>query len=104
MRWREAYEFKLEGDELNMKASRFHAINQQIKIKMIFQKMQKLLKKEKHQIHLLHINLHKKYYLQEYFTNLRFQSRISSKMDPMMLRIAFDEFKFQVKDQQRQMK
>ena len=47
MRWREALEFKIEGDELNMKASRFHAINKQIKIKMIFHKMQKLLKKEK---------------------------------------------------------
>ena len=50
MRWREALQFKLDGDELYMKASRFHAINKQIKIKMIFQKMQKLLKKEKQNI------------------------------------------------------
>lgn len=102
MRWREALEFKIEGDELNMKASRFHAINKQIKIKMIFHKMHKLLKKEKQQTQQLHINLQKKYYLQEYFTNLRFQSRISIRMEPVMLRNAFQRFIYQVREQQRE--
>ena len=68
----ETFEFKQRSDLLNLKASRFNALNRQIKSKMIFQKLRKVLKRDKVGAQDLYLNLQKKYYLYNVFSAIRY--------------------------------
>ena len=48
--WKNACEFKTKSDELNLKASRFYALSMQVHMKMIIERMKKVLRKEKYEV------------------------------------------------------
>ena len=71
-KWLQAFQHKQKSDQLYLKASRFNALNNQIKTKMIFQKLFKVIKREKQSVRDLRVNLHKKYHLHNYFSAIRY--------------------------------
>ena len=46
-RWKEAKKFKHVSESQNLKAFKFHQLNQKIKLKILIQRARKILKKEK---------------------------------------------------------
>ena len=103
-RWVQAYQFKQKFDLLNLKASRFHALNTQIKSKMIFQKLRKIVKRDRVGARDLYLNFQKKYYLHEYFCALRYhpsqlrQHQLLAKKCLVQIRATLEQERQEIKD------
>jgi hypothetical protein len=79
-RWIEAKQFKEVSEKQNLKAFKFHQLNQKIKLKILIQRSRKILKKEKQTYKLIHTNLYKKYRLPVVLEGLRTQVKINKSM------------------------
>ena len=68
--WMGASRFRQKSDVLNLRASRFRALNTQIKVKVILNRIKKVLKKEKLHLAGIHQNIQRKVYMDLYWREL----------------------------------